>query len=275
LSKEPYESPRPHIPADVRRLVLVEAGHACALRVCGETTYVELHHIDENRENNDPANLIVLCDPHHRMAHEGKIDRKALRLYKEKLSASREAEIVERLTRLEAQSEAARSDLPVAENSTEQPTDAGIRKIAVPRWQVQAFALSQVAITRYENEAGIYFERHVELVAGDKRLVLDGLKQFPDDQADVMVDFVYVRKAYLDAPAYGEWLQEKLEVYELMTGRRAIGVLLAVVGRETMLEEAALPEIRSSVRDVERVTLQIYSCGQLGFHPGPISASLF
>jgi hypothetical protein len=275
LSKELYDSARPHIPADIRRLVLVEAGHGCALRVCGETTYVELHHIDENRENNDPANLIALCDMHHKMAHDGKIDRKSLRLYKERLSASRESEIVERLTRLEAQSRAAKSDLPVPETSAEQPTDASIRKIAAPRWQVQAFALGQVAITRYEKEVGVYFERHVELVAGEKRLVLDGLKQFQGDQADIVIDFVYVRKAYLDAPAYAKWVQEKLEVYELMTGRRATGVLLAVVGKDTMLEEAALPEIRSSVRDAEGVTLQVYSCGQLGFHPGPISASLF
>lgn len=244
------------------------------MKGCGEKTYVELHHIDENRENNDPANLIALCDMHHKMAHDGKIDRKSLRLYKERLSSSRESEIVERLTRLEAQSEDGRSDLPVAEKSTEQPTDSGIRKVAAPRWQVQAFALSQVAITKYEKEAGVYFERHVELVAGEKRLVLDGLKHFRDDQPDIVVDFVYVRKAYLDARTYAKWLQEKLEVYELMTGRRAVGVLLAVVGKDTMLEATALPEIRTSVRDAENVTLQVYSCDQLGFHPGPISASL-
>ena len=267
--------PWPHVPADIRLLVRVEAGHGCALKVCGETTYVELHHIDENRENNDPANLIALCDMHHKMAHDGKIDRKSLRLYKERLSTSREANILERLTRLEAHSESGKSDLPVPELSVEQPTDASISKIAVPRWQLQTFALGQVAITRYEKEVGVYFERHVELVAGEKRLVLDGLKQFHGDQADIVIDFVYVRKAYLDAPAYGRWGQEKLEVYELMTGRRATGVLLVVVGKDTMLEEMALPQIRSSVRDAEGMTLQVYSCGQLGFYPGPISASLF
>jgi len=275
LPKEPYDSARPHIPAATRRLVLVESGHGCALRVCRETTYVELHHIDENRENNDPANLIALCDMHHKMAHDGKIDRKSLKMYKEQLSSSREAEILERLTRLEAQSEPAKSDLPVAETSAEQPSDSRIRQIAAPRWRVQAFALGQVAITRYEDEAGVYLQRHVELIAGEKRLVLDGLKQFEDDQADIIVDFVYVRKSYLDAPAYAKWVQEKLELYELMTGRRATGVLVAVVGKESMLAEAELPAIRSSVRDLEDVTLRVYSCGQLGFHPGPISASLF
>lgn len=275
MSKEPYDNVRPHIPADIRRLVLVEAGHGCALKICGETTYVELHHIDENRENNDPGNLIALCDMHHKMAHDGKIDRKSLRSYKERLSTSREAEILDRLTRLETHSGIGKSDLPLPEMSVEQPTDASIRKVAAPRWQVQAFALRQVAITRYEKEVGVYFERHVELVAGEKRLVLDGLKQFQNDQADIVIDFVYVRKAYLDAPAYGRWVQEKLEVYELMTGRRATGVLLVVVGKDTLLEYLALPQIRSSVRDAEEVTLQVYSCGQLGFHPGPISASVF
>lgn len=49
-------------------------------------------------------------------------------------------------------------------------------------------------------------------MAGEKRLVLDGLKQFDNDQPDILVDFTYLRKAYQDAPAYGKWLGEKLEV---------------------------------------------------------------
>ncbi|RYY26142.1 MAG: HNH endonuclease [Sphingomonadales bacterium] len=274
MSKATYEDPRPSIPAGVARLVLVEAGHACAVKECRDHTYIELHHIDENRENNNPANLIVLCDRHHKMAHAGKIDRMALRMYKDLLANSRDAEILARLERLEAQRTGEPTELPVAESSDEQPVDTGIRKLSATRWAVQQFALSQVAITKYEQEAGIYFERHVELLSGDKRLVLDALKQFDGDAPDVIIDFCYIRKSYLDASAYGAWFREKLEVYEMMTGRKAVGVLLVVVGRERMLEEGGIPMIRQSVVDNEGVSLQVYSCEQVGFHPGPISAGV-
>ncbi len=275
MPKPTYDKPRPSIPAEVARIVEVEAGHCCAIKECGEHTYLEFHHIDENRENNVPANLITLCDKHHKMAHAGVIDRKALHLHKDRLSAVREADILDRLTRLEAQIANAESELPVAETSPQQPSDIGIQKFAATRSAVQAFALCQVAITRYEADSGVYFQRHVEFVAGESRLVLDGLKQFDDDRSDIVVDFTYLRKAYLDAPAYGKWLAEKLKIYELMTGRAAVGVLLVAVGRENMLEETSIPSIRESARAEENVALKVYSCGQLGFHPGAVSAALF
>lgn len=37
--------------------------------VCGEHRVVEVHHLDENRENNDPTNLVPLCPTHHRYWH--------------------------------------------------------------------------------------------------------------------------------------------------------------------------------------------------------------
>ena len=274
VSKPTYDNPRPAIPAAVTRLVLVEAGHACSVKDCREHTYVELHHIDENRENNDPDNLIVLCDKHHKMAHAGKIDRKALKLYKEMLTASRDADILARIERLEAQRANGASELPVAASTDEQPVDNGITKLSASRSAVQAFAMCQVAITKYEQETRIYFERHVEFVTGGKRLVLDGLHQSVGDTPDVIVDFSYIRRSYLDAPAYATWLREKLEVYEVMTGRKAIGVLLGVVGRENMLRNDALPMIRQSVLDNEGVTLKLYSFDQVGFDPGPVSAGV-
>ena len=257
----------------------VEAGHACSVKECADHTFLELHHIDANRENNDPANLILLCLKHHGMAHAGSIDRKALHLYKDRLSASREADIDARLSRLEAAvaasalEEGVSSDLPVAETSSEQPADAGIAKSSARRSAVQAFALCQVAITQYEKDVGVYFERHVEFDAGEKRLLLDGLKQYDDDTVDVIVDFVYVRKAYLDAPAYGKMLREKVELYQVMTGRQATGVLLIAAGKVNMMEEWALPYIKASAIDND-VGLQIYSCDQLGFHPGAVSAGV-
>ena len=274
VSKPTYDNPRPTIPAPVQRLVLVEAGHACSVKDCREHTYVELHHIDENRENNVPDNLIVLCDKHHKMAHAGKIDRKSLKLYKEMLTASRDADILARIERLEAQRADGRSELPVAESTEVQPVDTGITKFSASRSAVQAFAMCQVAITKYEQETRVFFERHVELIIGSKRLVLDGLHQSEDDTPDVIVDFSYIRRAYLDAPAYGTWLREKLEVYEVMTGRKAVGVLLGVVGRENMLGDNALPMIRQSVLDHEGVILKLYSFDQVGFDPGPVSAGV-
>jgi hypothetical protein len=56
---------------------------------------------------------------------------------------------------------------------------------------------------------------------------------------------------------------------------RITGALLMVVGKDPTLEVQTRQRNRSSVREAEGVTLQFYSFSQLGFHPGPISASLF
>lgn len=37
--------------------------------ICEETNILDVHHLDENRENNDPSNLIPLCPTHHRYWH--------------------------------------------------------------------------------------------------------------------------------------------------------------------------------------------------------------
>ncbi|MHC8400309.1 HNH endonuclease signature motif containing protein [Pseudomonas sp. MDT1-17] len=56
------------------------------MRRCTENfTYNDIHHINENREDNRPENLIVLCLVHHRMAHDGKIKAETLRQYKNEL----------------------------------------------------------------------------------------------------------------------------------------------------------------------------------------------
>ena len=78
-----YDVGRPSIPAHIRREVEVEAGHKCSIKDCKEHTYLELHHINVNREDNRRENLILLCDKHHKMAHNNIIDRKSLYAYKE------------------------------------------------------------------------------------------------------------------------------------------------------------------------------------------------
>ncbi len=37
--------------------------------VCGEERIVEVHHYDENHNNNNPANLVPLCPTHHQYWH--------------------------------------------------------------------------------------------------------------------------------------------------------------------------------------------------------------
>lgn len=82
IMKSNYEKSRPSIPAEIERAVKVNAGHKCEVAQCPEHTYLEIHHIDENRENNTIENLILLCDKHHKMAHARLIDRKSLCAYK-------------------------------------------------------------------------------------------------------------------------------------------------------------------------------------------------
>lgn len=83
-----YGANRPIIPAYIRREIEVEAGHKCSVSGCHEHTYLEIHHINQDREDNRKENLILLCDKHHKMAHAEVIDRKALYIYKEILRAN-------------------------------------------------------------------------------------------------------------------------------------------------------------------------------------------
>jgi len=84
--KKQYSNKRPNIPINIRRSIEVEAGHQCTVKNCGEHTYLEIHHINQNREDNTIDNLILLCDKHHKMAHDNIIDRKALKMYKNLLN---------------------------------------------------------------------------------------------------------------------------------------------------------------------------------------------
>jgi hypothetical protein len=74
---------RKAIPANIRKSILDEYNHRCA--ICGGDK-PHLHHIDENPENNDPLNILPLCpnchlgDQHH-PTH--RIDPLILRLFRE------------------------------------------------------------------------------------------------------------------------------------------------------------------------------------------------
>ena len=81
---------RDAISAQLKRQVLVEAGHRCAIPTCRHTANVDIHHIIpwETCLKHEFDNLICLCPNCHRMAHDGSngMDRKALRIHKANLS---------------------------------------------------------------------------------------------------------------------------------------------------------------------------------------------
>jgi len=52
--------------------------------VCGFDKIVDLHHIDHNKTNNSPENLIGLCPNHHRMINNQKYRLEVWQLLKEK-----------------------------------------------------------------------------------------------------------------------------------------------------------------------------------------------
>lgn len=80
---------RPPIQAEVRRAVLVEASHRCAIPRCLHPD-VDVHHIVpwEKCQKHEYRNLIALCPNCHRRAHKGEIDAKSLLQYKSFLIAS-------------------------------------------------------------------------------------------------------------------------------------------------------------------------------------------
>ncbi len=81
-------SSRPNIPAELKRSVLFESGHRCAIHTCKQTT-TEIHHIIpyEKCRAHEFNNLIALCPNCHARVHKGEIDTKSLKLYKKYLSA--------------------------------------------------------------------------------------------------------------------------------------------------------------------------------------------
>lgn len=77
---------RPKIPADIKRVVLIEAGHRCAIPTCRQTT-TEIAHIEpwERVKKHEPDNLIALCPNCHTRFDKGEIDKKSTEIYKRKL----------------------------------------------------------------------------------------------------------------------------------------------------------------------------------------------
>lgn len=52
--------------------------------ICGFDKIVDLHHLDQNPENNSPDNLVGLCPNHHKMIHRADLRQEVRDLLKEK-----------------------------------------------------------------------------------------------------------------------------------------------------------------------------------------------
>jgi hypothetical protein len=87
---------RPAIPAELKRAVLVEAGHHCAIPTCRFPT-TEIAHIVpwEKVKEHKFENLIALCPNCHARHHKGEIDRQSLFQYKRNLADGRFASQVD------------------------------------------------------------------------------------------------------------------------------------------------------------------------------------
>ena len=78
---------RDTVPAEVKRAVLVEAGHRCAIPTCRATT-TEIAHIVPWADTHDNSfeNLIALCpNCHTRFDQKKESDRLAVKIYKHNL----------------------------------------------------------------------------------------------------------------------------------------------------------------------------------------------
>ena len=78
-----------NIPAKLKRKVLVEAGHRCAIPTCHQKE-VQIHHIIPwaDCQEHKYENLIALCANCHTRADKNELDRISLRTYKDNLRHS-------------------------------------------------------------------------------------------------------------------------------------------------------------------------------------------
>lgn len=98
---------RPEIPAQMKRDLLEEVGHRCAIPTCKSTEILEFAHIDPwaKVKVHTFDNIIVLCANDHARYDRERISRQSMLAYKRNLSVlnGRYSEFEQRLLRLLAQ----------------------------------------------------------------------------------------------------------------------------------------------------------------------------
>lgn len=78
---------RPAIPTKLKRAVLIEAGHRCAIPTCRQTPVELAHIVPWNKiQEHTFGNLIALCPTCHTRFDRGDIDRLSIEQYKANLT---------------------------------------------------------------------------------------------------------------------------------------------------------------------------------------------
>jgi len=99
---------RTAIPASLKRDILVEAGHRCAIPTCKQTP-VEIAHIIPWKECQEHTfeNLIALCPTCHTRFDRGDIDKKCMFIYKRNLGVinNRYGDLEQRVLKLFSENE--------------------------------------------------------------------------------------------------------------------------------------------------------------------------
>ena len=92
---------RPPIPPDIKREILTESGHRCA--VCGRETALDIAHIIpwSKVKEHKAENLVCFCSTCHRISHKDKWDRKTQLWYKSNPWVNRQKNSISQIAQLE------------------------------------------------------------------------------------------------------------------------------------------------------------------------------
>jgi hypothetical protein len=138
-----------------------------------------------------------------------------------------------------------------------------------------AFTLEQLALSKYERDKRILLERRPRYTRGSTRVEFDAVYQDREGDEDIVVEVRWLRKRYFDAPIWVRQVDAAKSAYELVTGRKAKGVLILIVPKDNMGAVNDLPYTAAELAKVDHTPeVAIYTYAELGFDPGPLSAGV-
>ena len=105
---------------------------------------------------------------------------------------------------------------------------------------------------------------------------MDAIRQDDDLSEDIIVEVRWLRKRYLDGPIWVRQVEAATSTYELISGRKARGILIFVVPKDDMKSISDLPWTSEELPKLERKPeVVIYTYEELGFVPDAITSDLF